>query len=67
MCMDYDLFDHIRYLEIEIRELESLVKSSGTGHIRTTIIVLESRLRELYKKLGYYDTEELEEAFKDMQ
>ena len=45
--MDYDLLDHIRYLELEIRVLESRILSSGTGHIHTAISILRERVREL--------------------
>jgi hypothetical protein len=64
-CMDYDLLDHIRYLELEIEQLRSSLRPSGTGHLHTAISVLELRLHELYKQLGYYDVEELRSALDD--
>jgi hypothetical protein len=63
--MDYDLFDHIRYLELEIEQLRSSLRPSGSGHLHTAISVLELRLHELYKQLGYYDVEELRAALGD--
>jgi len=64
-CMDYDLLDHIRYLELEIEQLRSSLRPSGSGHLHTTRNVLEMRLHELYKQLGYYDVEELRSALDD--
>ena len=65
--MDYDLLDHIGYLEFEIAYYRSLLRpnGSGQGHLHTTISVLEMRLHELYKQLGYYDVEELRAALGD--
>ena len=60
--MDYDLLDHIRYLELEIKQLRSSLRPSGSGHLHTTISVLEMRLHELYKRFGFYDVEELRSA-----
>ena len=64
-CMDYDLLDHIRYLELEIEYYRSLIRPSGSGHLHTTISVLEMRLHELYKQFGFYDVEELRSALDD--
>ena len=66
-CMDYDLLDHIRYLELEIEYYRSSLRPSGTGHLHTAISVLEMRLHELYKQLGYYDVEELQEVLSDTE
>jgi hypothetical protein len=63
--MDYDLFDHIGYLELEINHYRSLLQPSGSGHLHTAISVLEMRLHELYKQLGYYDVAELRSALDD--
>jgi hypothetical protein len=50
-CMDYDLIDHIRYIELEIAQLQSLIQPTDTGHIHTAIGVLQFRLMELYSEL----------------
>lgn len=50
--MDYDIFDHIHYLEIEISQLQSMIKPHDTGHIHSTIAVLEARLYVLWEQIG---------------
>jgi hypothetical protein len=50
--MDYDLLDHIRYIELEIAALESLLQPTDTGHIHTAIGVLRYRLIGLYAELN---------------
>ena len=49
--IDYDLM-----LLNEIQELKTRLKPHDTGHIHTTINVLNARRREIRKRLdGYYD------------
>lgn len=50
--MDYDIYDHIRYLEFEIAQLRTMIKPHGTGHIHSTIAVLEARLYVLWEQSG---------------
>ena len=42
----------VRILEMEIDVLKSRIQTSGTGHIRTTIGVLERRIEELQNEQG---------------
>ena len=37
----------VRILEMEVDVLRSRIQSSGTGHLHTTIGVLEKRIEEL--------------------
>lgn len=57
--MDEDTFDHIRALEREVKYLRTCLRPTDTGHISTTISVLEYRIRQLYDSL------ELEHAHDD--
>ena len=45
------MLNHYRHLLIEVGELKSRLKPHDTGHIHTTINVLEERIEELHKKL----------------
>jgi len=43
--------NHLKHLEFEIRHLETMLLPHDTGHIHTTISVLEDRIEELKKEL----------------
>ncbi len=45
------LMNHERHLEFEIKELESRLQPHDTGHIHTTISVLQERLEEVRSEL----------------
>tara|TARA_Y100001937_G_scaffold2164_1_gene2731 strand:+ start:478 stop:651 length:174 start_codon:yes stop_codon:yes gene_type:complete len=45
------MLNHYRHLLIEVGELKSRLQPHDTGHIHTTINVLEERIEELHKKL----------------
>lgn len=44
--------NHLMHLKDEIVHLKSLLRPEDTGHIHTTISVLESRVREITEKLA---------------
>jgi hypothetical protein len=56
--------DHIQHLLYELQVLRSRIKEHGSGHIHTTIGVLEQRIQELRPVLdssypdgdGYWNT-----------
>ena len=48
--------NHLVHLKDEINELKTRIRPEDTGHIHTTISVLEGRVEELTKEL----TEELD-------
>ena len=50
--------NHLVHLKDEINHLRSLLKPEATGHIHTTIGVLEQRVEEITMKL----TKELDEV-----
>ena len=43
--------NHLVHLKEEVKELQSRVKPSATGHILTAIGVLEERIKEVEKVL----------------
>ena len=43
--------NHVAHLKDEIQFLKSRLKPSSTGHIHTTISVLEERVEEISKEL----------------
>ena len=45
------MLNHYRMLIDEINHLKSLLKPEDTGHIHTTISVLEGRVEEIHKEL----------------
>jgi len=45
------MLNHYRHLLMEIGELKSRLQPHDTGHIHTTISVLEERIEELHKQL----------------
>ena len=45
------MLNHYRMLIDEINHLKTLLKPEDTGHIHTTINVLEERIEELHKQL----------------
>ena len=48
--------NHLVHLKDEINHLKSLLKPHDTGHIHTTIGVLEERVEEIKKELErHYD------------
>jgi hypothetical protein len=49
--MDEDTFNHIHSLEREVKYLRTLLRPTDTGHISTTISVLEFRVKQLYDSL----------------
>ena len=44
--------NHLVHLKDEINELKSRIRPEDTGHIHTTISVLEERVEEITKKLA---------------
>ena len=44
--------NHLVHLKDEINELKSRLRPEDTGHIHTTISVLEERVEEITKKLA---------------
>ena len=44
--------NHLVHLKDEINHLKSLLKPEDTGHIHTTISVLEERVEEITMKLA---------------
>ena len=44
--------NHLVHLKDEINELKSRLRPEDTGHIHTTISVLEERAEEITKKLA---------------
>lgn len=44
--------NHLVHLKDEINELKNRIRPEDTGHIHTTIGVLESRVEEITKKLA---------------
>ena len=44
--------NHLVHLKDEIVELKTRIKPEDTGHIHTTISVLESRVEEIKKELA---------------
>ena len=52
--------NHLVHLKDEINYLKSLLKPHDTGHIHTTIGVLEERVEEITMKL----TKELDEVYR---
>lgn len=44
--------NHLVHLKDEINYLKSLLRPEDTGHIHTTISVLENRVEEITKKLA---------------
>ena len=44
--------NHLVHLKDEINHLKSLLRPEDTGHIHTTISVLEGRVEEITKKLA---------------
>tara|TARA_B100000927_G_scaffold165367_2_gene133179 strand:+ start:23641 stop:23814 length:174 start_codon:yes stop_codon:yes gene_type:complete len=45
------MLNHYRHLLMEVGELKSRLQPHDTGHIHTTINVLEERIEELHKQL----------------
>jgi|TARA_B100000085_G_scaffold152090_1_gene138207 hypothetical protein len=45
------MLNHYRHLLMEVGELKSRLQPHDTGHIHTTINVLEERIEELHKEL----------------
>ena len=45
------MMNHVTYLRDEIKHLETLIQPHDTGHIHTTIGVLEERVKEIDKQL----------------
>ena len=45
------MINHYRMLIDEINHLKTLLKPEDTGHIHTTISVLEERVEEIHKEL----------------
>ena len=45
------MMNHVAHLKDEIQFLKSRLKPSATGHIHTTISVLEERVEEISKEL----------------
>tara|TARA_R100000030_G_scaffold97755_1_gene86966 strand:+ start:1884 stop:2069 length:186 start_codon:yes stop_codon:yes gene_type:complete len=45
------MMNHVAHLKDEIQFLKSRLKPSATGHIHTTIGVLEERVEEISKEL----------------
>jgi hypothetical protein len=43
--------NHLKHLEFEIRHLETMLLPHDTGHIHTTISVLEDRIEEIQKEI----------------
>ena len=44
--------NHLVHLKDEINELKTRIRPEDTGHIHTTISVLENRVEEITKKLA---------------
>ena len=44
--------NHLVHLKDEINELKTRIRPEDTGHIHTTISVLEGRVEEITKKLA---------------
>lgn len=44
--------NHLVHLKDEINELKSRIRPEDTGHIHTTISVLEERVEEITKELA---------------
>ena len=44
--------NHLVHLKDEINELKNRIRPEDTGHIHTTISVLEERVEEITKKLA---------------
>ena len=44
--------NHLVHLKDEINELKTRIRTEDTGHIHTTIGVLENRVEEITKKLA---------------
>ena len=44
--------NHLVHLKDEINELKTRIRPEDTGHIHTTISVLEERVEEITKKLA---------------
>ena len=51
--------NHLVHLKEEVKELQSRVKPSATGHILTAIGVLEERIKETEKVLGLVSAHKL--------
>ena len=45
------MLNHYRHLLMEVGELKTRLQPHDTGHIHTTINVLEERIEELHKQL----------------
>ena len=45
------MLNHFKHLMMEISELKSRLQPHDTGHIHTTINVLEERVEEMQKEL----------------
>ena len=53
--------NHVKHLEFEVRELQGRLQPHDTGHIHTTISVLEDRIEEIQKEIDKDKVEDPDE------